>query len=249
MKFNLLIVSMAVTLLTLAITSPAFAEAQHRFNPDTPIDVYLDVPYGDHERQAIDAYILKSDKPTPVLVHIHGGGWQGGDKSRFSQRLADCQAALDAGISVVAINYRFYKHAPFPAQMEDAARAIQLIRANAGKWNIDPTNIAAYGGSAGGHLAAFLAYHDDMADPDSDDPIARQSTRLTCAVPRIAPSRQRSRERPARPPPPYRPTTRVCATPRCPPPPPGMTAPLRKRTAAGIPRGVSRWGRGSTGRP
>ena len=66
-------------------------------------------------------------------------------------------------------------------QMNDAARALQWLRHNADKYNIDKTRIAAYGGSAGACISMWLAFHDDMADPTSDDPIARESTRLTVA--------------------------------------------------------------------
>jgi len=89
---------------------------------------------------------------------------------------------LDSGISFAAANYRLSQHALYPAQMHDSARAIQFIRGKAGEWNIDPTRIAAHGGSAGSGISLWLAFHDDLADPNSDDPIARQSTRLVCAV-------------------------------------------------------------------
>ena len=66
--------------------------------------------------------------------------------------------------------------------LEDAARAIQFLRSKAGEWNIDKTRIGATGGSAGACSSLWLAFHDDMAKPDSPDPIARESTRLTCAA-------------------------------------------------------------------
>ena len=66
--------------------------------------------------------------------------------------------------------------------MHDSARAIQLLRSKAKEWNINPTRFAAYGGSAGAGISLWLAFHDDMADPHSADPVARQSTRLSCAV-------------------------------------------------------------------
>ena len=65
--------------------------------------------------------------------------------------------------------------------MLDAARAIQTIRFRAREWNIDPRNIACYGSSAGAGISLWLAFHDDLADSESDDPIARQSTRIRAA--------------------------------------------------------------------
>ena len=67
-----------------------------------------------------------------------------------------------------------------PAQFLDSARAIQFIRSKAKEWNLDPTRIAATGGSAGAGISLWLGFHDDLADPKSEDPVLRQSTRLTC---------------------------------------------------------------------
>ena len=142
-----------------------------------------DVPYGTHARQVLDFYPAPSDKPTPVVFYIHGGGWRGGDKK------TNPQAFLDKGISVVAINYRYVQNGveekvepPVKAPLHDAARALQFTRSKAAEWNLDKTRIGATGGSAGACSSLWLAFHDDLADPKSDDPIARESTRLTCAA-------------------------------------------------------------------
>ena len=143
------------------------------------------VAYGKHERQVLDFYQAKSDKPTPVVLYIHGGGWQNGDKAS----VGNVKAYLDAGISVAAINYRYVKNGveekvmpPVKAPLEDAARALQFIRSKASEWNIDKKRIGATGGSAGACSSLWLAFHDDMADPKSSDPIAQESTRLYCAA-------------------------------------------------------------------
>jgi acetyl esterase/lipase len=126
--------------------------------------------------------------PTPVAFVIHGGGWQGGDKERVD-RFVDVAALLKAGISVAAINYRFIKMAeaegiqpPVKAPLDDAARALQFVRSKAAEWNIDKTRIGAAGGSAGACSSLWIAFHDDLADPKSDDPVARESSRLQCAA-------------------------------------------------------------------
>jgi len=138
------------------------------------------VPYGPHERNVLDFWQAKSDKPAPLLVYIHGGGWMAGDKNTISPAmLAEC---LKSGIAVAAINYRFTTTAMLPAPHRDSARAIQFLRSKAGEWNFDPKRVATYGGSAGAGLTLWLAFHEDMADPKSDDPIARQSTRLCCGA-------------------------------------------------------------------
>ena len=71
---------------------------------------------------------------------------------------------------------------PVKAPLEDAARALQFVRSKAEEWNIDKKRIGATGGSAGGCSSLWLAFHDDMADPKSNDPVARESTRLYCAA-------------------------------------------------------------------
>ena len=143
------------------------------------------VPYGTHERQVLDFYKADSPKPTPLLFFIHGGGWVAGDKSG----VGELEACLKAGISVVSINYRYSWQAqlagvmpPVQWPLEDAARALQFVRSRAQEWNIDKQRIGASGGSAGACSSLYLAFHDDMADPKSNDPIARESTRLWCSA-------------------------------------------------------------------
>ena len=171
--------------LTERMTEAANARAAD-YEGDVPIPTKIGVAYGKHERHILDFWQAESDKPTPLVMVIHGGGWSGGSKERMA-RFADARALLDAGISVAAINYRLMRHAadvtpPVKAMMHDSARALQFIRTKAKAWNIDPTRIGLAGGSAGACTSLWLAYHDDLADPDSDDPVARQSTRVTCAA-------------------------------------------------------------------
>lgn len=136
-----------------------------------------DLKYGPFDRNVMDVWLAESDKPTPVLVSIHGGGFRGGNKSVSGDILKEC---LESGISVVAITYRLSDEAIAPAQFLDSARAIQFIRHKAKEWNMDATRMAATGGSAGAGISLWLGFHDDLADPDNKDPVLRQSTRLTC---------------------------------------------------------------------
>lgn len=173
--FGLVLFALLVPALVQAQDSGEPQEKKEQANPPT----YRDVRYGSHERHVMDVWLAQSQKPTPVLVSIHGGGFQHGEKS-VERGLRE--ACLAAGISVVTISYRLSKDAIAPAQFEDGARAIQFVRYNAKQWNIDPKRIAANGGSAGAGISLWLAFHDDLADPDSDDPLLRQSSRLTCAA-------------------------------------------------------------------
>lgn len=142
------------------------------------------VAYGKHERQVLDFYQAKADRPAPVVFFIHGGGWVRGDKSGVN-----AAEYLRNGISVVSINYRYVQQAqlagvkpPVEWPIKDAARALQFVRSKAGEWNLDKRRIGANGGSAGACSSLWLALHDDLADPRSDDPVARESTRLWCAA-------------------------------------------------------------------
>jgi acetyl esterase/lipase len=146
-----------------------------------------DVPYGPHEHQKLDFYRAKAadEKPTPVVFFIHGGGWIMGDKAGFNGEAP----YLAAGISVVSINYRLIADAeaqgvkpPVDAPLHDAARALQFVRSKAAEWHLDKARIGASGSSAGACSSLWLAFHPDMAEPQSADPVARESTRLWCAA-------------------------------------------------------------------
>ena len=153
--------------------------AQSVISPPYENVKYENVKYGPHERNVLDFWQAKSDRPTPLLVSIHGGGFLVGEKTVPKQLLKDC---LDAGISVAAINYRFSSQAIAPAAFYDGARAIQFLRHQAKAWNIDPNRVVSSGESAGAGISLWLAFHKDLADPNSSDPISRESTRLTCAI-------------------------------------------------------------------
>ena len=172
--------------LSAGVALGAPAKKKEVYAPSVPKPTLSEVRYGDHERHVMDVWKAKSDEPTPLVFVIHGGGWQGGSKERVD-RFADVPALLEAGISVVAINYRYIKQAgetmpPVKAPLHDAARALQFVRSKAADWNIDKKRIGAAGGSAGACSSLWLAFQDDLRDPASSDPVKRESTRLTCAA-------------------------------------------------------------------
>jgi len=156
-------------------------------NPLLPNPTQYDAAYGPHRKQVLHFWKAESDKPTPVLFFIHGGGWTGG--GRLSGLTGMLPTMLKAGISVVSVEYRFIPEAtadgeapPVNGPLRDAARALQFVRSKAAEWNIDKERIGASGGSAGACSSLWLAFHPDLADPKSDDPVARESTRLWCAA-------------------------------------------------------------------
>lgn len=142
-----------------------------------PTPTFADVKYGPHERNVLDFWKAESDKPAPTIVYIHDGGFVGGDKRSLSPQLL--LESLDSGISCAAIHYRFVGNGvTFPAPQQDGARAIQFLRSKASEWNIYPKRIAAFGGSAGAGISLWVGFHNDLADPTSDDPVQRQSSRI-----------------------------------------------------------------------
>ena len=164
---------------------------------------FANVHYGPDQRQVLDFWKAPSSKPTPVAFYIHGGAWLGSDKSAVDLTYG-VDRYLAEGISVVSINYRYIKQTvltdetvPLPIitpekvatenppvliPLSDAARALQFVRSKAVEWNIDKARIGLSGGSAGGCTSLWIAFHKDMADPASPDPIARESTRIWCAA-------------------------------------------------------------------
>ena len=149
--------------------------------------ILKDIAYDDdHTAQKLDVYPVKSGKPAPAMVFIHGGGWRGGSKKHVPGFLLKAHA--EGWLAVVSVEYRFTDVAVHPAQVNDCARAIQFVRHSAKKWNIDPKRIAVTGGSAGGHLSAYVALQDDEAKPASKDPVERQSSRVLFAIPFAGPT-------------------------------------------------------------
>jgi acetyl esterase/lipase len=170
----------ASTLLLFALSSSTLLAAEVK-------PTVANYAYGtDSERQKFDFWQAKSERPTPMVLMIHGGAWKNGDKSGYAKEV---KRYFDKGFSVAAINYRYINQAmeqniepPVKACVYDAARALQTIRSKAKEWNIDPNRVGATGTSAGACTSLWLALHDDLADPNSTDPIARESTRLQCAA-------------------------------------------------------------------
>ena len=139
---------------------------------------FTDIPYGPHERNVIDVYKARSDKPTPVFLWFHGGAFAFGDKSTYE---SECVGPLfDHGISLVTANYRFSHQAIYPAPYHDCRRALQFTRHHAPSWGLDSRRVAVGGCSAGAGMSLWLAFRADMANPSSNDPVEHQTTRPAC---------------------------------------------------------------------
>lgn len=136
------------------------------------------VKYGGHSDELMNFWKAESDKPLGVLLHIHGGGWMGGQiKSEVSP------PDMEAGYHHAAITYPLVnKGARQPEMLHAALRAVQFLRFKAKEWNIDPDRIVLTGGSAGGCSGLLVALHDDVANPRSADPVEHYSSRVSGAA-------------------------------------------------------------------
>ena len=151
------------------------AEAQATLAPTR-----ANLKYGPFASNVLDLWVSPSNRPSPLVVFIHGGGFVGGDKSGIHPQ--SVKACLAAGVAYATINYRFREQAPIQDILRDAARAVQFLRFHASEYGLDPRRIACYGGSAGAGTSLWLATRDDLADPKSDDPVLRQSSRISAAA-------------------------------------------------------------------
>jgi acetyl esterase/lipase len=138
-------------------------QALHTDRPDDPTkyEIRRDVTFTPEEHpspQLADFYKPKSASPTPAIILIHGGGWTGADNRPQMGGIARSLAAR--GFAVLNITYRKAPHWRHPAQFDDARFGLDWLEKNAVHENIDPAGIAAFGYSAGAHLATLLAFRE-----------------------------------------------------------------------------------------
>jgi len=142
------------------------------------------ISYGPYDENLFDIYLPASDEPTPLLIYIHGGGFTGGSRDMTgSEDLVI--PFLAEGVAFATIDYRLLT-SPDPdgviKSLEDSTRCLQFIRYHAAQLNVDPSNIILMGGSAGAGTSLWIGFNDDMADPSNEDPVLRQSTRVTALI-------------------------------------------------------------------
>jgi len=148
-------------------------EERYQLVGSIDIRIVRDIPYATKsEAQKLDIYMLpKREKPCPVVMWIHPGGFHHGDKDGSAKKpisvvnmIRLVQPMIERGYAVVSINYRLLHEAIFPCVIFDAKAAIRWIRANAAKYNFDTEKIVAWGSSAGGYIASMLATTSDVKE-------------------------------------------------------------------------------------
>lgn len=131
---------------------------------------------GEKDIPTLTPYLAPSEKASGAAIVICPGGGYGGLAGHEGKDYA--LWLNESGISGFVLKYRLgsagYRH---PVMLEDAARAVRLVRARAGEWKVDPHRVGIMGSSAGGHLASTLLTHFDAGKPDVEDPVERQSSR------------------------------------------------------------------------
>lgn len=137
-------------------------------------------------RLAMDIWLpRRASAPVPLVVWIHGGAFQLGDRRELPPTFApDSVFRLlnEAGIACATVDYRHALEAPFPAQLHDIKAAVRYLRGHADALGIDPERIGAWGESAGGHLAALLGLTGDRADLEGGLGVQGQSSAVTAVV-------------------------------------------------------------------
>jgi acetyl esterase/lipase len=164
---RILFVILASTSLTV---HPAFA------SPPVLDSSYQNLVYANVDGTALklDLYLPPaSTTPAPLLIWIHGGSWEWGNKD-----FPFAPFFTNAGFALASIDYRLTGQAPFPAQIHDCKAAVRWLRFHAAEYNIDPNRIIAMGASAGGHLAALLGITPDDPRYEGNEGVTGVSSRV-----------------------------------------------------------------------
>jgi len=129
-----------------------------------PEPTHTDVRYSKkYERSVLDFWKATSDKPTPLIVYFHGGGFKAGSKEEFRGNPVLAEY-YPKGVSFASVNYPFLEHTnnDYKAILRHSAEAIKFLASKAKEWNIDPSRIAVSGTSAGALISEHLAYAMDL---------------------------------------------------------------------------------------
>ena len=143
------------------------ASAQQPAAVPEGVKAHRDLAYVEngHARQKLDLFVPeKAAAPLPLIIWVHGGGWAAGSKDGCPPLRG---GYTERGYAVASIGYRLSGDAIFPAQIEDCKAAIRWLRAHAKQYGLDPQRFAAWGSSAGGHLAALLGTSGDVKEFDT----------------------------------------------------------------------------------
>jgi acetyl esterase/lipase len=169
------------------LTAASAAVPPERTPLPAGVVAHRDLAYvdGGHERQKLDLYLPSDARgPLPLIVWVHGGGWQAGSKTSV---LPLRHGLIAKGYAIASIGYRLTDTAPFPAQIQDVKAAIRWLRAHAAEHRLAPDRFVAWGSSAGGHLVAMLGTAGDIKAFDVGAHLD-QSSRVQAVIDFFGPS-------------------------------------------------------------
>ncbi|HEY3790005.1 MAG TPA: alpha/beta hydrolase [Urbifossiella sp.] len=169
----------------------AFSPASFAQKPPTVPDNVIFEPaieYTNPDDQHLQLNMARpktGDGPFPTIICIHGGGFRAGSREGYNGL---CIKLAQNGYVAMTISYRLAPKFQFPAAVFDTKAAVRWARANAAKYKIDPDRIGTTGGSAGGHLAQFLAVTSDVKDFEGNGGNPAVSSKVACVVNFYGPS-------------------------------------------------------------
>ena len=148
------------------------------------VNFEADVEYGRVGERSLTLDLFRpknqGDRMLPVVVYIHGGGWERGNKNEGHRVLSEL--VLSGNYAAVTVAYRLSGEAIWPAQIHDCKAAIRWMRANARKYGLDPDRIGTCGGSAGGHLAALVGVSGGVTELEGACGNPGYSSRVQCVA-------------------------------------------------------------------
>jgi acetyl esterase/lipase len=166
-----------------------------------------DLAYDNKERTQFDIWLPNSKTPTGLVIYVHGGGFTSGDKD-FVYTIqsggawdfpSDIRFLLQNNIAVATVRYTLLSPTGetegIRKPMADVRRALQYIRYRAADFNIDKNKIILAGNSAGAGTSLWIAFNNDLADSQNDDPVLRESSRVKGVVARETQSSYNIEER------------------------------------------------------
>lgn len=137
------------------------------------------------ERLQLNLVRPAGEGPFPAVLCIHGGGFRAGNRESYDGL---CKKLAARGYAAATVTYRLAPKHPFPAAVHDVKAAVRWLRAHAEEHHLDPARIGVTGGSAGGHLAQFLAVTAGVKEFEGDLGNAEQSSAVKCVVNFYGPS-------------------------------------------------------------
>ena len=181
---------MRVVMLCAMLTAFAATRAEA-----APASVERNVVYGMYSGLALLMDVYRPAKPNgAAIIAIQGNGWY--TSMRYDAEIirtraevvAHAERLAQAGYTVFAISHRSTPRFHYPAQIEDAQRAVRFVRHHAAAYKLDSARVGAWGSSAGGHLAELLGMQDGVGDTGDTDPVNRLSAKVRAVVTLFAPA-------------------------------------------------------------